>query len=68
MRETRNAQYSIFDNYSAHPIGQRLSRLSDLLDGYPGLLEILVRDFRTTDTTVSLHSNQASRLRVNQAS
>lgn len=51
MRETRNAQYSIFDNYSAHPIGQGLSRLSDFLDSYPGLLEILVRDFRTTDTT-----------------
>ena len=47
MRETRNAQCSIFDNYSSHPIGQQLLALSDLLDSYPKLLAIVERDFRS---------------------
>ena len=50
MRETRNAQTSIFDTYSKHPLGQQLSDLSDLLDSYPTLLEMIVADFRTPET------------------
>jgi len=50
MRETRNAQCSIFDNYSSHPIGQHLLALSDLLDSYPALLTLVERDFRIDDT------------------
>lgn len=49
MRETRNAQCSIFDNYSSHPIGQHLLALSDLLDSYPTLLPLVERDFRSDD-------------------
>ena len=45
MRETRNAQLSIFDNYSTHPLGQRLCAVSDLLDSNPCLLELVERDF-----------------------
>ncbi len=45
MRETRNAQLSIFDNYSTHPLGQRLCAVSDLLDSNPTLLALVARDF-----------------------
>ena len=45
MRETRNAQLSIFDNYSSHPLGQQLRAVSDLLDSNPSLLQLVARDF-----------------------
>ena len=45
MRETRNAQRSIFDNYSTHPFGQQLCAVSDLLDSNPSLLALVARDF-----------------------
>ena len=45
MRETRNAQLSKFDNYSTHPLGQRLCAVSDLLDSNPTLLALVARDF-----------------------
>ncbi len=45
MRETRNAQLSIFDNYSSHPLGQQLRAVSDLLDSIPSLLQLAARDF-----------------------
>ena len=32
MRETRNAQASVFDLYSEHDKGKQLKALSDLLD------------------------------------
>ena len=50
MRETRNAQQSIFDFYSQHPMGQHLSELSDLLDSMPSLLETIEQDFYNPDT------------------
>lgn len=50
MRETRDAQRSIFDYYSPHPIGQHLCALSDLLDSYPLLLGLVEKDFRTDET------------------
>ena len=50
MRETRNAQSSIFDFYSEHPMGQHLSELSDLLDSMPSLLEVIEQDFYNPDT------------------
>jgi len=49
MRETRNAQSSIFDFYSQHPLGQQLKALSDLLDNSPFLLELIEQDFRRPD-------------------
>lgn len=50
MRETRNAQVSIFDFYSQHPFGQQLKALSDLLDCCPSLLELIEQDFYPSDT------------------
>ena len=50
MRETRNAQRSIFDSYSSHPLGQQLAELSDLLDSQPGALSLIEQDFRTDET------------------
>ena len=50
MRETRNAQCSIFDFYSQHPLGQQLEALSNFLDSCPSLLEVIERDFRRPDT------------------
>ena len=32
MRETRNAQASIFDRYAKHEIGNQLAMMSDILD------------------------------------
>ncbi len=32
MRETRNAQASIFDCYAKHEIGKQLAMMSDILD------------------------------------
>lgn len=45
MRETRNAQASIFDLYSKHELGQRLQQLSELLDAYPEVLSLVAQDF-----------------------
>ena len=50
MRETRDAQRSIFDYYSPHPIGQQLRGLSDLLDSHPSLLELIEKDVRMAET------------------
>lgn len=51
MRETRNAQPSIFDFYSEHPLGKQLENLSDILDSQPALLELVEQDLRDPDTT-----------------
>ena len=41
MRETRNAQMSVFDFYSEHDTGKRLKGLSDVLDQHPGILTLI---------------------------
>jgi transposase, IS5 family len=44
MRITRNAQASIFENYSEHPFGLRLKALSDILDKHPEILSLVEAD------------------------
>ena len=45
MRETRNAQATLFDHYAKHEFGRQLEKLSELLDGYPRILDLVARDF-----------------------
>lgn len=45
MRETRNAQASIFDFYAKHELGQRFRQLSEKLDEYPRILNLVAQDF-----------------------
>jgi len=45
MRETRNAQASIFDFYAPHEHAQQLRKLSELLDEHPIILTLINRDF-----------------------
>lgn len=40
MRETRTVQSNIFDSYSQHEHGVRLSELSQLLDEHPEVLDL----------------------------
>jgi hypothetical protein len=49
MRETRNAQSSLFDLYSEHDKGQQLKALSDVLDQHPSILALIERDFSKHD-------------------
>lgn len=44
MRETRNAQASIFEQYSNHEYGVRLRKLSEALDKHPEILELVAAD------------------------
>ena len=44
MRETRNAQMSIFQFYVQYEQGKQLSDLSDLLDAHPGVLNLIAQD------------------------
>lgn len=44
MRETRNAQASIFEHYSNHEYGVRLRKLSDVLDRQPEVLDLVAAD------------------------
>jgi IS5 family transposase len=44
MRVIRDAQTSIFDYYSPHPVGQQLEALSDMLDDQPSLLAAVEQD------------------------
>ena len=53
MRETRNAQLSIFQIYAPHALGEQLKLLSDLLDEYPLMLDRVERDFRAPDTAAT---------------
>ena len=50
MRETRNAQRSIFDFFSPHPLGLQLEPLSDLLDRQPWILGLVEQDLRDPNT------------------
>ena len=45
MRETRNAQATLFDHYPKHKFGRQLEKLSELLDGYPRILGLVAKDF-----------------------
>lgn len=51
MRETRNAQASIFEHYSNHEYGVRLRKLSEVLDRQPEILELVAADL--IDASVS---------------
>lgn len=53
MRETRDAQVSIFHFYAEHALGDQLSALSDLLDDHPLILDAVERDFRVPDTAAT---------------
>ena len=44
MRETRNAQASIFDCYAKHEIGNELAMMSEILDNCTGLLDWVEED------------------------
>ena len=50
MRETRNAQVSIFDFYAEHELGYQLRALSDLLDKHPNILPLIKKDLVDPDT------------------
>ena len=49
MRETRNAQATLFDHYAKHEFDRQLEKLSALLDGYPRILDLVARDFDKTN-------------------
>lgn len=49
MRETRNAQASIFDFYSEHDKGKQFKNLSDVLDQHPEILALIEQDFSKHD-------------------
>ncbi len=49
MRETRNAQSSLFDIYSEHDNGKQLKALSDVLDQHRGILALIEHDFSKHD-------------------
>ena len=49
MRETRNAQASVFDFYCEHELGKQLNTLSDLLDEHPAILLLVADDFDKKD-------------------
>jgi IS5 family transposase len=51
MRETRNAQASIFEHYSNHEYGVRLRKLSEVLDRQPEILDLVAADL--IDASVS---------------
>jgi hypothetical protein len=44
MRETRNAQASIFDRYAKHEIGNELAMMSEILDNCAGLIDWVEAD------------------------
>jgi len=50
MRETRNAQMSVFDFYAKHELGKQLKDLSEILDEHPQLLSLIERDLREPGT------------------
>ncbi len=44
MREARHAQYSLTESFSNHETGQQLKQLSDLIDQYPELVDLVHKD------------------------
>ena len=53
MRETRNAQASIFDCYAKHEIGNQLALMSDILDNCAKLIEWVSNDLISKGTTAT---------------
>jgi IS5 family transposase len=51
MRETRNAQTSLFDFYAEHELGHQLRSLSELLDEHPEILMLIEQDLFVPETT-----------------
>lgn len=49
MRETRNAQTSIFDFYAKHEHANQLKALSELLDTHSDILKLVDADLRSND-------------------
>ena len=49
MRETRNAQSSVFDFYSEHDTAKQFKVLSDVLNLHPSILPLIERDFAKHD-------------------
>ena len=49
MRETRNAQPSVFDFYSEHDTSKQFRALSDVLDLHPSILTLIEHDFAKRD-------------------
>ena len=45
MREIRKAQATLFYHYAKHEFGRQLEKLSELLDDYPQILDLVARDF-----------------------
>jgi IS5 family transposase len=43
-RETRETQISIFEKYSQHGFGLHLERLSNILDRFPEILDLIEHD------------------------
>ena len=50
MRETRNAQASIFDRYAKHEIGKQLAMMSEILDSHTDLIGWVEADLGTQST------------------
>jgi len=51
MRQSRNAQSSIFDFYAEHELGYQLRKLSDLLDEHHEVLVLVEQDLFVPETT-----------------
>lgn len=51
MRETRNAQASIFEHYSNHEYGIKLRKLSEVLDRHPEILSLVAADLIGTSVS-----------------
>ena len=50
MRETRNAQASIFYHYAKHEIGNQLAMMSDILDNCADLIDWVEVDLTSEGT------------------
>lgn len=51
MRETRNAQASIFDFYAQHEFGSQLLKLSEELDQHPEILDAVAADMQSPQSS-----------------
>ena len=51
MRETRNAQASIFDFYAQHEFGSQLLKLSEELDQHSEILDAVAADMQSPQSS-----------------